>query len=96
MGNVAEKVSFIWSVADLRRRFGRGFSADNLELMRRFYLAWPIPETASRELRHDPALAIRPLRFPLSWSHYVALLGMEADIAAVEREILGMLGEVAG
>jgi len=34
---------------DLGRRFGRGFSMRNLEQMRRFYLAWPIPQTASAE-----------------------------------------------
>ena len=28
--------------ADLARRLGRGFSADNLERMRLFYLYWPI------------------------------------------------------
>jgi predicted nuclease of restriction endonuclease-like (RecB) superfamily len=38
--------------SDLTRRAGRGFSVDNLELMRRFYLAYPTPEiseTSSRE-----------------------------------------------
>jgi hypothetical protein len=28
---------------DLSSRFGRGFSRANLEYMRRFYQAWPIP-----------------------------------------------------
>ncbi|HEX2569315.1 MAG TPA: PDDEXK nuclease domain-containing protein [Polyangia bacterium] len=32
---------------DLTRRLGRGFSVRNLEQMRRFYLAWPNPQTAS-------------------------------------------------
>jgi predicted nuclease of restriction endonuclease-like (RecB) superfamily len=39
--------------SDLTDRFGRGFSVDNLELMRRFYAAYPpavISETASRKL----------------------------------------------
>ena len=38
--------------ADLTRRFGRGFSTDNLESMRRFYRAFPpakISETVSRK-----------------------------------------------
>jgi hypothetical protein len=38
--------------ADLTGRFGRGFSVDNLELMRRFFLAYPrsvISETLSRK-----------------------------------------------
>ncbi|MBF6595603.1 MAG: hypothetical protein IVW51_14325, partial [Thermaceae bacterium] len=52
--------------ADLTARLGRGFSVDNLETMRRFFLAFPgaqISETVSRE---SP--------FPLSWSHYVLLV----------------------
>ena len=35
--------------ADLTARVGRGFSIDNLELMRRFYLAWPIAQTLSAQ-----------------------------------------------
>src|SRR3954464_14956218 len=38
--------------ADLTTRFGRGFSVDNLETMRSFFLAYPpaaISETASRK-----------------------------------------------
>lgn len=38
--------------ADLTRRFGRGFSADNLELMRLFYQVYPprdICQTLSRK-----------------------------------------------
>src|ERR1700687_2180656 len=38
---------------DLTPRFGRGYSVDSLELMRRFYQAWPpakISETLSRNL----------------------------------------------
>jgi hypothetical protein len=43
-----EKVS-----RDLRQRFGRGFSPDNLEAMRRFYSAYKtdISETPSRKLK---------------------------------------------
>lgn len=40
---------------DLTQKFGRGFSVDNLELMRRFYLTYPdrfqISETVSRKSR---------------------------------------------
>lgn len=53
--------------SQLTAEFGRGFSEDNLALMRRFYLAFtdrvPISETVSRK---SP--------FTLSWSHYVLLL----------------------
>ena len=55
---------------DLTQKFGRGFSPDNLETMRSFYLTyWPtkISETPSRKLPPSPA-------FPLSWSHYVLLI----------------------
>jgi hypothetical protein len=58
---------------DLNGRFGRGFSVDNLETMRLFYLTYPekqIFETLSRNFDFT-ALA---KRFPLPWSHYVLLL----------------------
>ena len=35
--------------ADLTQRFGRGFSKRNLELMRLFYLKWPIAQTVSAQ-----------------------------------------------
>lgn len=75
---------------DLTARFGRGFSARNLEAMRLFYLAWPIPQTVSAEsgtVIHrasipqtlsaelaDPKFADLVSCFPLPWSHYVRLL----------------------
>src|SRR5436309_10589853 len=34
---------------DLRRRLGRGFGQRNLELFRRFYLSYPIPQTLSAQ-----------------------------------------------
>ncbi len=55
----------------LTSEFGNGFSADNLENMRRFFLAFQdkigllISETVSRKSFDDI--------FPLSWSHYVIL-----------------------
>jgi predicted nuclease of restriction endonuclease-like (RecB) superfamily len=74
---------------DLTHRFGRGFSADNLELMRLFYLTYPparISQTLSRKFQ-APALpdnsetasrnfALDQLAtaFTLSWSHYVHLI----------------------
>lgn len=61
---------------DLQGRYGRGFSADNLETMRLFYSIYPsspISETVSRKL-----IASKPevlnVQFPLSWSHYVLLV----------------------
>ncbi len=69
---------------DLTHTFGRGFSPDNLESMRRFYLEYKseISETVSRKLNgkktetasrnSSTSLAIRQYseRFLLSWSHY--------------------------
>lgn len=65
--------------SDLTKRFGRGFSADNLETVRLFYLAYPgsISETPSRK-SEAKADGLPPSReapdFPLSWSHYVLLV----------------------
>jgi predicted nuclease of restriction endonuclease-like (RecB) superfamily len=67
---------------DLIQRFGRGFSPDNLEAMRRFYLAYKteISETPSRKLKgqkSDSAISQYSERFVLSWSHYRLLLRLD-------------------
>jgi len=52
---------------DLNRRFGRGFSPDNLEAMRRFYSSYPIEisETVSRKLLSEKThIASRELSYP--------------------------------
>lgn len=66
---------------DMGRRFGRGFSVDNLESMRLFYLAYPesgISETAPRKsvlpeksetLSRIFSVDDLATAFPLSWSH---------------------------
>ncbi len=51
---------------DLTEKFGKGFSRDNLEKMRKFYLFFKNSETLSRKL---------------SWSHYCILLRIESDFA---------------
>lgn len=48
----------------LSGNFGKGFSVDNLENMRKFYLAYSKSETASR-------------KFNLSYSHYLKLMRIE-------------------
>ena len=65
--------------ADLIQKHGRGFSKRNLEMMRMFYLSYPIAQTVSA-------------RFKLSWSHYCELLkedNLEArafyEVEAVEN-----------
>lgn len=75
--------------SDLGQRFGRGYSVDNLEQMRLFYLAYPpqrISETLSRNTpeRHPTGKSATVSRnmtleqlaqaLPLSWSHYVHLV----------------------
>ena len=69
--------------ADLTRRFGRGFSRQNIQYMRLFYLSYPpdqICQTASGkltatsiEIRLGQLLAA----FPLPWSAYVRLLSVK-------------------
>lgn len=57
---------------DLQKDFGKGFSVDNLEKMRGFYLQYPLiakkSETVSRIFEVPD--------FQLSWSHYLFLLGV--------------------
>jgi predicted nuclease of restriction endonuclease-like (RecB) superfamily len=55
--------------AKLTTAVGRGFSVDNLENMRKFYLLYKISETVSRKSVH--------VSFKLSWSHYMILLRIE-------------------
>lgn len=81
---------------DLTAQFGRGFSPDNLENMRRFFLAYPMPiisETVSRISSRRPdgeisetvsgelTLAQLTQTFPLPWSAYVRLLSVKDDHA---------------
>jgi predicted nuclease of restriction endonuclease-like (RecB) superfamily len=46
--------------------FGKGFSVDNLQNMRQFYLTYSIYETTSR-------------KFELSWSHYLKLMRIKIE-----------------
>lgn len=73
--------------SDLTQRFGRGFSRQNLQQMRSFYLNWPIRQTVSSESSSTPAQT-RPWRldelaqvFTLPWSVYVRLLSVKDDHA---------------
>lgn len=69
--------------AELSKAFGRGYSVDNLENMRRFYLAFQdklakdikgISETPSRKF----SLSNNDI-FKLSWSHYILLSRIENE-----------------
>lgn len=82
--------------ADLTVQFGRGFGVNNLENMRRFFLAYPrseISQTLSGKLGSGPAsensqtvsgnLSLVELAqvFTLPWSAYVRLLSVKDDHA---------------
>ena len=91
--------------ADLSSRFGRGFSRQNLQQMRLFYLAWPadqIRQTVSGEstparIRQTPS-AISPdlptlaQAFPLPWSAYVRLLSVKNPQARAFYETEALRG----
>lgn len=66
----------------LNNIFKKGFSTDNLENMRKFYLCYGKSETVSRKC------------FSLSWSHYVRLMRIKNieerkfyEIEAIENNI---------
>lgn len=55
----------------LSKDFGRGFSTDNLENMRRFYVTYSKSETLSRKSKIPD--------FQLSWSHYLKLVRIDDE-----------------
>ncbi len=66
---------------DLTKLFGRGFSRQNLQQMRSFYIAWPVDairQTVSGESVDVSALS---KSFPLPWSAYVRLLSVKNETA---------------
>lgn len=73
---------------DLTKEFGKGYSMDNLERFRKFYLLYKkrISATVSRKSQQaeKSASVMRKLDlkqppFNLNWSHYVQLLKIEND-----------------
>lgn len=93
--------------ADLTARFGRGFGVNNLESMRRFFLAYPQPEisqTLSGKLGNDaPAEKSQTVSrkfdlselaqvFTLPWSAYVRLLSVKDDHARRFYEVEALRG----
>jgi len=65
----------------LRNEFGKGFSVDNLENMRRFYLTYSISETSSRKSNNKKSVTMSRILeiadFQLSWSHYLFLIKID-------------------
>ncbi len=65
--------------AYLTAQFGKGFSVDNLKLMRRFYVVYAndqIGETLFPQFENLPATKTGR-QFCLSWSHYLKLMRIE-------------------
>jgi len=74
----------------LKKEFGKGFSVDNLENMRRFYLTYDksetlsriskkgISETASRKTQINKSQTLSA-KFKLSWSHYLKLIRIDNE-----------------
>jgi predicted nuclease of restriction endonuclease-like (RecB) superfamily len=65
----------------LNKEFGRGFSVDNLENMRKFYLTYSISETLSRKSISRKSETVsrkfENTEFQLSWSHYLFLMKID-------------------
>jgi len=61
----------------LINEFGKGFSVDNLENMRQFYLTYSKGQTLSAQSKNSETLS---RRFKLSWSHYVFLMRLDEPI----------------
>ena len=67
----------------LTERLGKGFSVDNLENMRKFYLTYMISETLSRKSTDTQQKSETVSRiskkndFQLSWSHYIKLIRID-------------------
>jgi predicted nuclease of restriction endonuclease-like (RecB) superfamily len=77
--------------ADLTAQFGRGFGVNNLESMRRFFVAYPrsaISQTVSGKL----GLAELAQMFTLPWSAYVRLLTVKDDHARQFYEVESLRG----
>lgn len=62
----------------LTKEFGKGFSVDNLENMRRFYLVYGKSETLSRISESDIS-ETSARNFGLSWSHYLKLIRIDDE-----------------
>ncbi len=62
---------------DLSTRFGRGFSRQNLQQMRAFFLAWPVEAICQTPSGKSSDLPVIADRFPLPWSAFVRLLSVK-------------------
>lgn len=62
----------------LTKEFGKGFSVDNLENMRRFYVVYGKSETLSR-ISENAISETSSRNFDLSWSHYLKLIRIDDE-----------------
>lgn len=60
---------------DLTKKFGRGYSRQNVQQMRQFYVLYPLNQIRQTLSGKSKELIAEDLinAFPLSWSHYVRL-----------------------
>ncbi|MBX3154786.1 MAG: DUF1016 family protein [Deltaproteobacteria bacterium] len=72
----------------LRARFGDGFGVRTLELIRRFYLAFPTGSKISKSLPSESG-PFKPITFSpaLSWTHYIILSRVPSEQARAFYEI---------
>ena len=68
--------------AKLNKDFGKGFSVDNLQNMRQFYLVYGKYEKVSRiseskAIQQKSSVKLQSPDFKLSWSHYLKLMRIE-------------------
>lgn len=66
---------------DLTVQFGRGFSRQNLQQMRQFYLLWPEERICQTPSGKSWSTEVPARFFPLPWSAYVRLLSVKSPLA---------------
>jgi predicted nuclease of restriction endonuclease-like (RecB) superfamily len=80
--------------ADLTKRFGRGFSADNLELMRKFWVAYPssrISETVSRKFTPAKSETLSR-KLPPNYQERIFQTPSEKSVPAISQTASGLSG----
>lgn len=60
----------------LTKEFGKGFSVQNIERMRSFFLVYQKSSTVSRKFKNEKTQTIS-YSFNLSWSHYLTLIRID-------------------
>lgn len=83
----------------LTKEFGKGFSVDNLQNMRKLYLVYSISETVSSISENHFVLGLTKvtLNFVLKWSHYLFLINItdERERKFYEIRQLNTIGVLA-